>query len=52
MRRAIREFLERKLQALEEMRVEGRDENDLSGKILFGPAPKTPRISADPSPAG
>jgi hypothetical protein len=40
VRRSIREFLERKLRALETARAERTDGNDLPGRILFWPAPK------------
>jgi hypothetical protein len=40
MRKAIREFLEGKLRALELSRSEGAGEHDLPGAIVFGPRPK------------
>jgi hypothetical protein len=40
MRKAIREFLEGKLRALELSRSEGAGDRDLPGRILFGPGPK------------
>jgi len=40
MRKAIREFLEGKLRALELSRSEGAGDRDLPGRIVFGPGPK------------
>jgi len=40
MRKAIREYLEDKLRALEWSRAEGAADRDPPGRIIFGPAPK------------
>jgi len=40
MRKAIREFLEDKLRALELSHAEGAGDRDLPGRIVFGPGPK------------
>ena len=40
LRKAIREYLEAKLRALERARADGTEVQGLPGRIIFGPAPK------------